>query len=75
MPHEGNIFQEKVPAAIFVGNGFGKLIGLSQVNELGEIETPILLTNTLCVGRAADVLVDYVLSLFLGLPIRHPNLL
>ena len=63
VPHEGNIFQEKVPGAIFVGNGFGKLVGLSQVNELGEIETPILLTNTLCVGRVADALVDYVLSL------------
>jgi D-aminopeptidase len=63
LPHGGNIFQERVPAAIFVGNGFGKLVGSTQVNELGEIETPILLTNTLCVGRAADALVDYVLSM------------
>jgi D-aminopeptidase len=63
LPHSGNIFKEKVPAAVFVGNGFGKLVGLSQVNELGEIETPILLTNTLSVNRAADALVDYVLSL------------
>lgn len=63
LPHPGNIFRDKVPAAIYVGNGFGKLIGLSQVNELGEIETPILLTNTLSVARAADGLIDYVLSL------------
>jgi D-aminopeptidase len=62
-PHPGNIFREKVPAAIFVGNGFGKLVGLSQVNELGEIETPILLTNTLSVNRVADALVDHLLSL------------
>jgi D-aminopeptidase len=62
LPHQGNLFTEKVPAAIFVGNGFGKLVGLSQVNELGEIETPILLTNTLCVGRVADALVDYILT-------------
>jgi len=62
LPHQGNLFAEKVPAAIFVGNGFGKIVGLSQVNELGEIETPILLTNTLAVGRAADALVDYMLA-------------
>jgi D-aminopeptidase len=63
LPHDGNIFQQKVPAAIFVENGFGKLMGLSQVNELGEIETPVLLTNTLSVGRAADTLIDYMLAL------------
>ena len=63
LPHEGNLFHEKVPAAIFVENGFGKLAGSTQVNELGEIETPILLTNTLCVPRVADALIDYVLSL------------
>ena len=62
-PHPGNIFRDKVPAAIFVGNGFGKLVGFSQVNELGEIETPILLTNTLSVNRVADALVDHVLSI------------
>ena len=61
-PHLGNILNEKVPASIFVANGFGKLVGLSQVNELGEIETPILLTNTLSVNRVADALVDYILS-------------
>jgi D-aminopeptidase len=47
LPHSGNIFQQKVPAAIFIGNGFGKLTGISQVRELGNLETPILLTNTL----------------------------
>jgi D-aminopeptidase len=62
-PHEGNLFQEKVPAAVFVGNGFGKLMGSTQVNELGEIETPILLTNTLGVPRAADALLEWMLAL------------
>jgi len=47
MPHEGNIFQQKVPAAVFVGNGFGKAVGFTQIEELGNIETPIALTNTL----------------------------
>ena len=61
VPHAGNLFQEKVPAAVFVGNGFGKLIGSTQIDELGEIETPIVLTNTLAVGRAADALVDWTL--------------
>ncbi len=63
LPHPGNIFREKVPAAIVVGNGFGKLMGSTQVTELGEIETPIVLTNTLSVPRAADALLDYILSL------------
>ena len=63
LPHHGNLFREKVPAAIFVGNGFGKLMGSTQVNELGEIETPILLTSTLSVPRVADALLDYMLSL------------
>jgi len=63
LPHEGNLFQEKVPAAIFVGNGFGKLMGSTQVNELGEIETPILLTNTLNVPRVADALIEWMLQL------------
>ena len=49
LPHEGNLFQEKVPAGIVVGNGYGKLIGFTQVEELGEIETPVILTNTLSV--------------------------
>ena len=63
LPHGGNLFQEKVPGAVFVGNAFGKLIGSTQVNELGEIETPILLTSTLAVGRVADALIGYMLKL------------
>jgi D-aminopeptidase len=62
LPHGGNLFTAKVPAAVVVGNGFGKLVGMSQVRELGEIETPILLTCTLCVWRAADALVDWLLE-------------
>lgn len=64
LPHGGNLFREKVPAAIVVGNGFGKLAGSTQVNELGELESPIVLTCTLCVPRAADA----VLTWLLGLP-------
>src|SRR5215207_9395495 len=63
LPHGGNMFQEKVPGAVFVGNGFGKLMGSTQVEELGEIETPILLTSTLNVPRAADALVEWMLGL------------
>ncbi|HEX8186983.1 MAG TPA: P1 family peptidase, partial [Pyrinomonadaceae bacterium] len=63
VPHGGNLFREKVPAAVFVGNGFGKLMGSTQVEELGELETPILLTNTLGVPRAADALVEWMLGL------------
>ncbi|RPJ21151.1 MAG: S58 family peptidase [Chloroflexi bacterium] len=62
LPHDGNLFQEKVPAGIVVGNGFGKLLGSTQVAELGEIETPIVLTNTLAVPRAAEGLIDWTLS-------------
>jgi len=63
LPHGGNLFREKVPGAVFIGNAFGKLAGSTQVNELGEIETPILLTSTLAVPRVADGLLDYMLSL------------
>src|SRR5215204_3592680 len=63
LPHGGNLFQEKVPGAVFVGNGFGKLAGSTQVNELGEIETPVLLTSTLSVPRVADFVIDYMLAL------------
>ncbi|MDD8014689.1 MAG: P1 family peptidase [Acidobacteriota bacterium] len=63
LPHDGNIFQEKVPAAIEVANGVGKLTGSTQVEELGNIETPISLTNTLSVPAAADAVVDYILAL------------
>jgi D-aminopeptidase len=63
LPYDGNIFMNKVPAAIYIANGFGKLTGYTQVEELGEIETPIILTNTLSVPTAADALIDYVLSI------------
>lgn len=63
LPHSGNLFHEKVPAAIVVGNGFGKLLGSTQVNELGEIETPVLLTGTLNVPKVADGLITYMLAL------------
>lgn len=63
VPHGGNLFREKVPAAVFVGNGFGKFTGSTQIAELGEIETPILLTSTLSVPRVADALLDYMLGL------------
>ena len=63
LPHSGNLFREKVPGAVFTGNGFGKLMGSTQVNELGEIETPILLTSTLSVARVADAVIDYMLAL------------
>ena len=62
VPHEGNVFQDKVPAAVVVGNGFGKLMGTTQIVELGEIETPILLTNTLAVGQVAEGVVRWTLA-------------
>ena len=62
LPHRGRLFRERVPAAVHVGNGFGKLIGVTQLVELGELETPILLTCTLCVWRAADAMVGYLLA-------------
>jgi D-aminopeptidase len=62
LPHPGNLFFERVPAAVYVGNGFGKLLGSTQVSELGELETPILLTCTLCVWKAADEMVAYLLE-------------
>ena len=61
-PHPGDVFSDKVPAAIHVANGFGKLTGISQVAELGTIETPIVLTNTLAVGRAADAVARWTLE-------------
>src|SRR5438552_9834381 len=63
LPHSGNLFREKVPGAVFIGNAFGKLAGSTQVNELGEIETPIVLTSTLNVPRVADAVIDYILAL------------
>src|SRR5437868_2417084 len=62
LPHAGNLFQDKVAGAVFVGNAFGKLAGSTQVNELGTIETPIVLTNTLAVGTAVDAVVRWTLA-------------
>lgn len=62
LPHDGNLYFDRVPAAVHIGNAFGKLVGSTQVKELGELETPILLTCTLCVWRAADALVGELLS-------------
>ena len=63
LPHRDNVYFNRVPAAVFVGNAFGKLVGATQVMELGELETPILLTCTLCVWRAADALVTELLAM------------
>jgi D-aminopeptidase len=63
VPHPGNLYREKVPGAVFVGNGFGKLAGSTQVDEMGDIETPILLTSTTSVPRVADALISYMLAL------------
>jgi len=73
LPHEGNIFRMKVPAAIHVGNGFGKLAGVTQVRELGNLETPVILTNTLSVPVAANALIDYSLSLSGNEQVRSVN--
>ena len=62
LPHQGSLYFDRVPAALFVANGYGKLLGVTQLRELGELETPILLTCTLCVWKAADALVDWQLS-------------
>ena len=73
LPPGENIFREKVPGAVYVGNAFGKLMGSTQVEELGEIETPIALTSTLNVPRVADALLDYVLGLPGNEPVRSVN--
>ena len=62
IPHPGNIFQQKIPAAVLVGNGFGKLAGITQIEELGNIETPIVLTNTLSIPEAIAALIEYTLA-------------
>src|SRR5262245_26897915 len=62
VPHAGNLFQQKVPAAVYVGNGFGKAAGFLQVQELGNLETPIILTNTLAVGTAIEAVVAWTLA-------------
>ncbi|HEU4813743.1 MAG TPA: P1 family peptidase [Xanthomonadaceae bacterium] len=63
LPHGGDLYAERVPAGLFVANGYGKLLGVTQVRELGELETPILLTGTLGVWKAADALVEWQLGL------------
>lgn len=73
LPHGGNPFREKVAAAVVVGNGFGKLAGSTQVNELGELESPIVLTCTLCVPRAADAVLTYLLGLPGNEDVRSAN--
>ena len=62
LPHGGNLFTDRVPAALHVGNGFGKITGVTQLRELGELETPLLLTCTLCVWKAADAMVGWLLE-------------
>ena len=62
LPHDGNLFQDKVPGAVAVANGFGKLMGVTQVEEMGTIETPIILTNTLSVPEAAAAVIEYTLA-------------
>ncbi|MCW9706946.1 P1 family peptidase [Fodinibius salsisoli] len=73
LPHPGNIFQQKVPAAVYVGNGFGKLAGSTQINELGTIETPVILTNTLSVPTAADALIDFTFGFDENKNVRSVN--
>jgi len=63
LPHGGNIYQQKVPGAVYVGNGYGKLTGSTQVEELGQIETPVVLTNTLSVSTAVGALIKYTINL------------
>ena len=63
LPHQGNIFRNKVPAAIYVGNGYGKLAGSTQIQELGNLETPIVLTNTMSIPQASEALIDYTFSI------------
>jgi len=75
LPHEGNLFQRKVPGAVFVGNAFGKLAGSTQVEELGTIESPIVLTNTLAVGVAVDAVVRYTLAQEGNADVRSVNAL
>ncbi|NGP87347.1 P1 family peptidase [Fodinibius halophilus] len=73
LPHPENIFQQKVPAAVYIENGFGKLAGSTQIKELGNLETPIILTNTLSVPTAADALIDYTFSFEENRNVRSVN--
>jgi D-aminopeptidase len=63
LPHDGNIYQEKLPAAVYAANAYGKLTGTTQIEELGSMETPVVLTNTLSVPAAAEAIIDYILDL------------
>src|SRR5579863_1529810 len=63
LPHGGNLYKERVPGAVFLGNAYGKLAGSTQVNEMGEIETPIVLTATDSVPKVADAVITYVFNL------------
>ena len=73
LPHDGNLFRNRVPAAVYVGNGFGKALGLTQVQELGELETPIALTNTLSIFDVAKGVADYVLNQHENKNVRSVN--
>src|SRR5688572_33051294 len=73
LPHSGNLFREKVPGAVFVGNAFGKLAGSTQVEELGTIESPIVLTNMLSVGAAVDAAVRWTLAQPANASVRSAN--
>jgi D-aminopeptidase len=73
LPHAGNPYRERVPAGLHVGNGFGKLIGATQLVELGELETPVLLANTMAVARVADALIDWTLALPRNEDVRTVN--
>jgi len=73
LPHGGNVFREKVPAAVVVGNGYGKFVGATQIQELGELESPIVLTCTLCVPRVADAVLTYLLGLPGNEDVRSAN--
>ena len=72
-PHSGNLYKDRVPAAVFVGNGYGKAVGFTQIQELGEIETPIALTNTLSIHTVANALTDYTLRLSGNENVRSVN--
>ncbi|WP_018127237.1 P1 family peptidase [Balneola vulgaris] len=73
LPHDGNMYRERVPAAVYVGNGFGKAVGFTQIEELGEIETPIGLTNTLSIHTVANAITDYMLQLSGNQNVRSVN--
>jgi len=75
LPHGGNVFRDKSPAAVYVGNGFGKMIGSTQIEELGVLESPIVLTNTLSVWRAAEAVADYLLRQKGNEQVRSVNVL